>query len=126
VRNFSLAQNPITSLAYEAGVPLVKTYFSSTGTYDPNGASSSGADAQGDALMSSLRSNFNAYRTALGPAAALPMSATQVIDYSEWGARAGALLYADSPALHAGPSTRPTPLTPLSPPHTVAHPLRLA
>ena len=72
--------NPITVLAYAVGVPLVRTYFDSTNTYNADGTFSTGADSQGDALMSSFNANFRAYRTAMG-ASVSSKNITDVIDY---------------------------------------------
>ena len=55
--------NPITQLAYQVGVPLIRTYFSSTNVFDSTGASQ---NDQGDALMSEVSRDLKACRESIG------------------------------------------------------------
>ena len=55
--------NPITQLAYQVGVPLVRTYFSSTNVFNSAGANQ---NDQGDALMSEVSRDLKACRESIG------------------------------------------------------------
>jgi hypothetical protein len=58
------AWNPITQIAYKAGVPLIRTYFSSTNVFDHTGASLT--SDQGDALMTEVNLDMRACRESIG------------------------------------------------------------
>ena len=70
--------NPITQLAYKVGVPLVRTYFSSTNVYNSTGAYQ---EDQGDDLMKEVNRVMKACRESSSPLlAALDVSFTTMLE----------------------------------------------